>query len=86
MFKYLSVTKIKINIVVLLNNSRATDFSVVVKACDWGELLHEISDGIAVRPGLISTVWGHMIMPCLGLGLVKACQERPEVVGALLSI
>lgn len=32
MFRYLPFTKIKKPTVVLLNNSRATDFSVVVKA------------------------------------------------------
>lgn len=48
---------------VLLNDSRTTDFSVAVEAkvggkkqdCGWGELPHEVSDGIAVRPGLVST-------------------------------
>lgn len=60
---------------VLLNHSRGTDFSVAVKVklggkkqgCDWCELLCEISDGIAIRPGLVSTVWGQMTMFSLRL-------------------
>lgn len=38
MFKYLSFTKIKKNTVVLLNNSRVTDFSVAVKAKVGGKI------------------------------------------------
>lgn len=46
--------------VVLLNNSRANDFSVAVKAkvgggnfvTEMGWLLHDMSDKIAIGPGL----------------------------------
>lgn len=38
MFKYLSFTKIKKTTVVLLNNSRVTDFSVAVKAKVGGKI------------------------------------------------